>query len=562
MPRVPPVTTATLPVRSNRSTGHLRCGRPASSPGGERHPNQRVAPADGRRGTRLCQPLTMIPSAIQSGTPSGLTLGAESEVGRLRTVMLHRPGQELRRLTPRNNDQLLFDGVPWVDRAQEEHDAFAAAMTDRGVEVLYLDRLLAEVLSFPSARNELIAAAVDDPRLGATLQRNASEHLSGLAPEDLAAVLIAGLAHDELRGGHGLAYQVMDRGDFVVPPLPNLLFTRDSSVWVADEVAVTSLAMPARHRESTITAAVYTHHPRFAGVEQLYDSRLEHLEGGDVLLLAPGVVAVGVGERTTPGGGGGGAAAAGWGGAAGPAGVRPRAGDHGARRPDRPAAGDDAPGHHRHHGRRRRDGHVPRRRRLAGRREGRRARRCGRGRRPRRAVRVRATAVPRGGGGRDGHRAATGDRHRPRPGHRRAGAVGRREQHPRPGTAAGGRLRAQHRHQRRPRGRRYRGDRDLRVRARQRPRRPEMHVLPHRPRPPVGPVPGPAPELAKGGGERGPFSACRLTFGLLTAGACGFGDGLADVVAGSAVAVVDPGRASGPGMGGFRCAGRRGGLHA
>jgi arginine deiminase len=229
-------------------------------------------------------------------------MGATSEVGRLRTVMLHRPGPELRRLTPRNNDQLLFDGVPWVDRAQEEHDAFAAALTERGVEVLHLDRLLTEVLSVPAARAELIAAAVDDPRLGASLQRSAAAHLSGLDPEALAGALIAGLAHDELRGGRGLAYQVMDRGDFVVPPLPNLLFTRDSSVWVGDEVAVTSLAMPARHRESTITAAVYTHHPRFAGVEQLYGAHLEHLEGGDVLLLAPGVVAVGVGERTTPGG--------------------------------------------------------------------------------------------------------------------------------------------------------------------------------------------------------------------------------------------------------------------
>jgi arginine deiminase len=242
---------------------------------------------------------------IETGPADRVTtpaLGATSEVGRLRTVLLHRPGPELRRLTPRNNDQLLFDGVPWVGRAQEEHDAFAAALTDRGVEVLYLDRLLAEVLSLPSARAELIAAAVDDPRLGGTLQRIATGHLGDLAPEDLAGTLIAGLAHDELRGGKGLAYEVMDRGDFVVPPLPNLLFTRDSSVWVADEVAVTSLAMPARHRESTITAAVYTHHPRFAGVEQLYGARLEHLEGGDVLLLAEGVVAVGVGERTTPGG--------------------------------------------------------------------------------------------------------------------------------------------------------------------------------------------------------------------------------------------------------------------
>jgi arginine deiminase len=225
-----------------------------------------------------------------------------SEVGRLRTVLLHRPGAELRRLTPRNNDQLLFDGVPWVKRAQEEHDAFAAELTARGVEVLNLDRLLAEVLTVPDARTELVAAAVDDPRLGATLQRTAAAHLAGLAPDDLAGALIAGLAHDELPGGRGLTFELMRKGDFVVPPLPNLLFTRDSSVWVGDQVAVTSLAMPARHRESTITAAVYAHHPRFAGAEQLYDASLEHLEGGDVLALAPGVLAVGVGERTTPGG--------------------------------------------------------------------------------------------------------------------------------------------------------------------------------------------------------------------------------------------------------------------
>ena len=161
------------------------------------------------------------------------TMGATSEVGRLRTVMLHRPGPELRRLTPRNNDQLLFDGVPWVARAQEEHDAFAQALRDRGVEVLHIDKLLAEILVIPAARAELIGAAVDDPRLGSTLQRAATSHLAWLSPEDLAATLIAGLAHDELRGGRGLAYEVMDRSDFVVPPLPNLLFTRDSSVWVA-----------------------------------------------------------------------------------------------------------------------------------------------------------------------------------------------------------------------------------------------------------------------------------------------------------------------------------------
>jgi arginine deiminase len=236
--------------------------------------------------------------------PPGTTAstGVTSEVGRLRTVLLHRPGAELRRLTPRNNDQLLFDGVPWVARAQEEHDAFAAQLCDRGVEVLYLDRLLAEVMAVPTARTYVIAEAVDDPRLGATLRHATTAHLEGLAPEDLAAALIAGVAHDELRGGRGVAYQLMGRGDFVVPPLPNLMFTRDSSVWVGDQVAVTSLAMPARSRESALTAAVYTHHPRFTEVGKLYGAHLEHLEGGDVLLLAPGVLAVGVGERTTAGG--------------------------------------------------------------------------------------------------------------------------------------------------------------------------------------------------------------------------------------------------------------------
>jgi arginine deiminase len=90
--------------------------------------------------------------------------------------------------------------------------------------------------------------------------------------------------------------------DFVVDPLPNLLFTRDSSAWVRDQVAVTSLAMPARRRETSLTAVIYRHHPRFAGTPLVYEPGLEHVEGGDVLLLAPGVVAVGTGERTTPAG--------------------------------------------------------------------------------------------------------------------------------------------------------------------------------------------------------------------------------------------------------------------
>ncbi|MET0416516.1 MAG: arginine deiminase [Actinoplanes sp.] len=227
----------------------------------------------------------------------------DSEVGRLRTVMLHRPGPELARLTPRNNDSLLFDGIPWVGRAQEEHDAFAAALRERGVEVLYLADLLAETLAVDEARAELTAGVLADRRLGDTLRASVGSYLADQDPRRLADVLTAGLAHEELKPGPGgLVYEMMDRHDFVIDPLPNLLFTRDSSVWVRDRVAVTSLAMPARNRETTLTRAIYRYHPRFTGTELLYDPDLEHLEGGDVLLLAPQVLAIGVGERTTPAG--------------------------------------------------------------------------------------------------------------------------------------------------------------------------------------------------------------------------------------------------------------------
>ena len=233
--------------------------------------------------------------------------GVTSEVGRLRSVVLHRPGAELQRLTPRNNDRLLFDGIPWVSRAQEEHDAFAAALRARDVEVLYLADLVREVLTVPAARVEAISAVLADPRLGVALARRVRGYLEDLEPRDLAGVLMAGLRFDELEHARpvqdpGLVTTLGQVDDFVVDPLPNLLFTRDSSAWVGDHVAVTSLAMPARQRETSLTKVVYTHHPRFTGTPLVYEPALEHVEGGDVLVLSDGVLAVGTGERTTPAG--------------------------------------------------------------------------------------------------------------------------------------------------------------------------------------------------------------------------------------------------------------------
>ncbi len=231
-----------------------------------------------------------------------MSWGASSEVGRLRTVLLHRPGPELKRLTPRNNDKLLFDGIPWVSRAQDEHDAFAAALRGHDVEVLYLTDLLVDALAVPGARDRAVTDVLTSLHLGDSLRDYLAVALADLSPEALALVLTAGVRNDEVRGGFGLVTSLLAHDDFLIDPLPNLLFTRDSSVWIRDRVAITSLAMPARVRESQLTDLIYSTHPRFTGVERIHGARYEYVEGGDVLLLAAGVVAVGVGERTTPAG--------------------------------------------------------------------------------------------------------------------------------------------------------------------------------------------------------------------------------------------------------------------
>jgi arginine deiminase len=232
-------------------------------------------------------------------------LGSNSEVGTLRVVVLHRPGAELQRLTPRNNDRLLFDGMPWVARAQQEHDAFADLLRSRGVEVLLLADLLTEALASGAARMHGISAAVDARRLGGPLAQELSAYLRTLEAAPLAHVLMAGMTFNEVSFGESdlsLVRRMHHGGDFVIEPLPNLLFTRDSSFWIGPRVAITSLALPARVRETSLTDLIYAHHPRFLGVRRAYESRSAPVEGGDVLLLAPGVVAVGVGERTTPAG--------------------------------------------------------------------------------------------------------------------------------------------------------------------------------------------------------------------------------------------------------------------
>ncbi|WP_425388235.1 arginine deiminase [Amycolatopsis taiwanensis] len=234
-----------------------------------------------------------------------MTPRVDSEVGRLRSVLLHRPGNELKRLTPRNNDQLLFDSIPWVDRAQEEHDAFAEVLRARGVEVLLLVDVLRETLADTRAHAAGVQAALDAKRLGEALADALRIHLSTVDAATLTEALMSGVTFEELpelNAGASLVRRMHHPHDFAVDPLPNLLFTRDSSVWIGDRVAISSLAMPARRRETALLDLIYAYHPRFRHAARAYGAHSAPVEGGDVMLLAPGVLAVGVGERTTPAG--------------------------------------------------------------------------------------------------------------------------------------------------------------------------------------------------------------------------------------------------------------------
>ncbi len=243
-------------------------------------------------------------AAREAATES--VFGVHSEAGVLHTVLVHRPGLELERLTPRNKDDLLFDDVIWVKRARQEHDAFADALADRGVEVLEVRHLLSETLDQAVARTDVIGRTISAAGLGPRLGPALAEWFHDLPSSELADRLIGGVAYDELPFPDTSLSALARRGDFVLTPLPNQLFTRDTSAWVYGGVCVNHMAKRARVREAVHMSAIYRHHPRFAGGEFSYWSEGHaddpSLEGGDVLVIGNGCVLVGMGERTRPAG--------------------------------------------------------------------------------------------------------------------------------------------------------------------------------------------------------------------------------------------------------------------
>ncbi len=227
-----------------------------------------------------------------------------SEVGRLSRVVLHRPDLELRRLTPSNKDALLFDDVLWVKRARQEHDAFADALRERAVEVLYLADLLADVLVRPEVRLEVVERTLASHFLGPILGPALREWFLSMPAPDLATRLIGGVVPEELPfRSDSLAARVVPSG-FVLPPVPNQMFTRDTSCWIYGGVTINAMAKPARRRESLHVEAVYRHHPLFADQDhEVWSDDLAgpmQIEGGDVLVIGNRAVLVGMGERTRP----------------------------------------------------------------------------------------------------------------------------------------------------------------------------------------------------------------------------------------------------------------------
>ena len=247
---------------------------------------------------------------------SGFHVG--SEVGHLRKVLVHRPGLSLQRLTPSNASELLFDDVLWVRKAGEQHDEFVQLMRDRDVEVLLLGELLAETLEHSrEARLEILDLVVHELTVGVALADELRAYLMEMTPHLLARHLIGGLARSEIPDvdlSRSLTGQMYTDKDFVLPPLPNSLFTRDSSCWVYNGVSLNPMYSQVRQLEVVNVGAIYRHHPAFADARFEYwyppegrdggfdrhDFGHSSVEGGDVMPIGSRTVLVGCSERTTP----------------------------------------------------------------------------------------------------------------------------------------------------------------------------------------------------------------------------------------------------------------------
>lgn len=238
-------------------------------------------------------------------------LGVHSEAGKLRKVMVCAPGLAHQRLTPSNCDELLFDDVLWVNQAKRDHFDFVTKMRERGVEELEMHNLLTETVSNPEALKWILDRKITANQVGIGLQDEVRSWLEEQQPRQLAEYLIGGVSGSDIPGTQSgeivsLFRDYLGHSSFILPPLPNTLFTRDTSCWIYGGVSLNPMHWTARRQETLLTAAIYRFHPQFTGQDFKVwygDPELDHglatLEGGDVMPIGKGVVLVGMGERSS-----------------------------------------------------------------------------------------------------------------------------------------------------------------------------------------------------------------------------------------------------------------------
>jgi arginine deiminase len=246
---------------------------------------------------------------MTSPSNNAATYGVHSEVGKLRKVLVCSPGLAHHRLTPSNADDLLFDDVMWIENAQRDHADFVNKLTNRGIEVVELHDLLAQTMAIPEARSWLLDRKVVANEVGLGLVDATRGFLETLAPRRLAEYLIGGLATsdlpDDFRSPYiGLAREATGAREYLMPPLPNTLYTRDTTCWLYGGLTLNPLYWPARHDETLLMKAIYQFHPDFVGStvwwgdpEQSWGQAT--FEGGDIMPVGNGVVLMGMSERTS-----------------------------------------------------------------------------------------------------------------------------------------------------------------------------------------------------------------------------------------------------------------------
>ncbi|WP_373236264.1 arginine deiminase [Cohaesibacter celericrescens] len=235
------------------------------------------------------------------------TLGVHSETGKLRQVIVCRPGLAHRRLTPANCQELLFDDVFWVKQAQKDHDVFADTMRNEGIEVLDVNQLLAETMNIAEGRDWLLNHRIIPDQIGVGMISELRNWMDNITGTQLAEHLLGGLAVDDLPFElTGLFGSYLGHHGFILPPLPNALFTRDNSAWIYDGVSVNPMHWAARRPETLLNTAIYKFHPKFSGKTKIHwgDPTIDHglatVEGGDIMPVGNGTVLIGMGERSSP----------------------------------------------------------------------------------------------------------------------------------------------------------------------------------------------------------------------------------------------------------------------